>query len=54
MGIYKTKQKMSVLKILENNADIDLTISKIKDIAQKDNLQIGLTTIYRCLDDLEK
>lgn len=53
MGIYKTKQKTSILKILEDNTDIELTISKIKDIAEADNLKIGLTTIYRCLDDLE-
>ena len=54
MGIYKTKQKSNVLKILSDNIDKELTISQIKEIADQMDMKLGLTTIYRGLDELEK
>lgn len=54
MGIYKTKQKSSILKILADNMNQELTISQIKEIADESAMKIGLTTIYRSLEELEK
>ncbi len=51
--MYKTKQKDIIYNILENNKDKQLSISQIKNICENSNINIGLTTIYRILNNLD-
>ena len=50
---YNTKQKDIILNYLIKNKDKCLTINQIYDYLKNDN-QIGLTTVYRFLNKLEK
>lgn len=54
MKNYKTKQKELIFKVLFENTDKVLTINDIKKIIDQKKLNIGLTTIYRNLFELEK
>ena len=46
-----TKQKEEIIKFLENNDNIHLSVS---DIQEGTNNLVGLTTTYRILNDLSK
>lgn len=51
---YNTKQKQLIIDYLKDNSDKCLTVFDIKKHFEKSNIEIGQTTIYRCLDLLEK
>lgn len=51
---YNTKQKQSIIDYLKANMEKCLTVFDIKNYFDEKNIEIGQTTIYRCLDELEK
>ncbi|MFA6860154.1 MAG: transcriptional repressor [Clostridia bacterium] len=52
--MYNTKQKQLLLEILVENSEKCLSTNELFDICRSKKLDIGLTTIYRYLNDLEK
>ncbi len=52
MAKYKTNQKKVMLEYLENRAGQHVTANDIKNYFSEINAQIGLTTIYRHLNQL--
>lgn len=51
---YKTRQKESILHCIRENADSYITIQELSEQLAKHGEKIGLTTIYRNLDQLEQ
>ena len=51
MGAYRTKQRDAVVDILRKNGDKHITVDEILLQAGE---SVGRTTVYRCLEKLEK
>ncbi len=52
--MYKTKQKDYLYKLLSDNKKRSLTVTQIKNLCVINGVNIGLTTIYRVLNELNK
>lgn len=52
--IYKTKQKDYLYNLLYDNNSKSFTATQIKNLCISDGANIGLTTIYRFLNELNK
>ena len=50
---YNTKQKQLIYEFLKTNSDKCLTVSDISLYLANSDKRVGLTTIYRYLDELE-
>ena len=53
MAKYKTEQKKRIIKVLSENSK-EISIKDIENKIKNNGDKIGLVTIYRCLDELEK
>lgn len=51
---YKTEQRKDLLEFMENNTNEFVNADDIEKFLKKRNISIGLTTIYRFLNSLEK
>ena len=51
---YKTKQKEIILEFLKNQDSDYVTVNDIKNYLENNGQQVGLTTIYRRVDGMEK
>lgn len=51
---YKTGQRKIILNYLENNKDKFVSAEEISEYMKKHHKEVGLTTIYRFLNMLEK
>ena len=51
---YKTEQRKVILDYLIHNKDIFVNAEEILEYMKKNNQEVGLTTIYRFLNLLEK
>ena len=51
---YKTEQRKDLLEFMENNTNEFVNADDIEKFLKKRNISIGLTTIYRYLNSLEK
>ena len=51
---YNTKQKRSILQLLENNKDRQFSCEEITELLKNNGTPVGKTTVYRFLDCLEK
>ena len=51
---YNTKQKRSILQLLENNKNRQLSCDEITEMLKNNGTPVGKTTVYRYLDSLEK
>lgn len=51
---YNTKQKKLILSCLMQNKDKSITVSDIVKYLNDNNTKVGITTIYRYLEYLEK
>lgn len=49
---YKTKQKESIFECIKRQKEDYVTIQQIAAYLEENNIQVGLTTIYRNLDRL--
>ena len=49
---YKTKQKDSLYKLLSDNKGRSFTTAQIKNLCIGNSIDVGLTTIYRFLNEL--
>jgi len=54
MGIYNTEQRCIIEKYLIENEEKFVSSKDILEYLKKNNIEIGLTTIYRTLKLLEK
>ncbi len=54
MKKYKTKQGEIILDYLKNNSGKHISAQNIKEYFVKEDISVGLTTIYRHLSKLEK
>lgn len=54
MANYKTEQRKKITEYLINNQDKFLDAKEILEYMNNNNLNVGLTTIYRFLNMLEK
>ncbi|MBE5969986.1 MAG: transcriptional repressor [Lachnospiraceae bacterium] len=52
--VYKTKQREVVFEYLVKNKGNGLTIDEIYEGLKSEGVEIGKTTVYRCLDKLVK
>lgn len=53
-GVYKTKQQSAIKQYLESKKDEYVTVSQIEKYLKENNCAVGLTTIYRHLEKMEK
>lgn len=53
-GKYKTKQQEAIKKCLELHRDSYVTVHEIEKYLKENNYSVGLTTIYRHLESMEK
>lgn len=51
---YNTKQKRSILQLLEDNNDRQFSCEEITEALKNNGTPVGKTTVYRYLDILEK
>ncbi len=51
---YNTKQKRSILQLLEDNNDRQFSCDEITEALKNNGTPVGKTTVYRYLDILEK
>lgn len=51
---YNTKQKRSILQLLEDNNDRQFSCDEITETLKNNGTPVGKTTVYRYLDILEK
>ena len=51
---YNTKQKRSILQLLEDNNDRQFSCDEITEALKNNGTPVGKTTVYRYLDSLEK
>ena len=51
---YQTEQRKDLLEFMENNTNEFVNADDIEKFLKKRNISIGLTTIYRFLNSLEK
>ena len=51
---YNTEQKKLILECLKENSDIYISVEEISDYLDEKGIQVGVTTIYRYLNYLEK
>lgn len=51
---YNTNQRQEILKYLESNEERHVTIDEIMEYFKNQKIKIGLTTVYRYLNSLEK
>lgn len=54
MIIYKTKTRQNLYNILSKSKNKLLTINEINEIIKTKKINVGITTIYRYLSELEK
>lgn len=53
-GKYKTKQQSAIKECLEMHKDGYVTVMDIENYLKENDCQVGLTTIYRHLEKMEK
>ncbi|MFQ9515832.1 MAG: Fur family transcriptional regulator [Eubacterium sp.] len=53
-GKYKTKQQEYIRQYLKSQKDDYVTVNQIEKYLKENNCGVGLTTIYRHLDKMEK
>ncbi len=53
-GKYKTKQQTYIRQYLESKKDDYVTVNQIEKYLKENNCAVGLTTIYRHLEKMEK
>ena len=53
-GKYKTKQQSAIKECLEMHKDGYVTVMDIENYLKENDCQVGLTTIYRHLENMEK
>ena len=53
-GKYKTKQQSAIKECLEMHKDVYVTVMDIENYLKENDCQVGLTTIYRHLEKMEK
>ena len=53
-GKYKTKQQSDIKECLEMHKDGYVTVMDIENYLKENDCQVGLTTIYRHLEKMEK
>lgn len=53
-GKYKTKQQSAIKECLEMYKDGYVTVMDIENYLKENDCQVGLTTIYRHLENMEK
>ena len=51
-GKYKTRQRQEILRYLKSSKNIHKTVKDIQEYFQRENIDVGLTTIYRHLNAL--
>ena len=51
---YNTKQKRSILQLLENNKERQFSCEELTEELKKTGTPVGKTTVYRYLDSLVK
>lgn len=51
---YQTRQKAVILRCLQEHENMYLTISQLVQVLKEKNQKVGLTTIYRNLEILER
>lgn len=51
---YNTKQKELILSCLISNREKSITVNEISNYLNSKNTSVGITTIYRYLESLEK
>ncbi len=51
---YNTKQKRSIMQLLEDNKDRQFSCDEITDALKSNGTPVGKTTVYRFLDSLER
>ena len=52
--VYKTRQRESILECIREKSDTYITIQQLSEALAARGQKVGLTTIYRTLDKLEK
>lgn len=53
-GKYKTKQQSAIKECLEMHKDGYVTVMDIENFLKENDCSVGLTTIYRHLEKMEK